>query len=464
MDIDTQDELLVEYDDGDAPMREEEGDAEMLEGGAGTSLKISYLGVELMGSADDNDDTPMVEDEVIVITDEAIVEETEIDMQPADEDDVDTPMREDEPSTTTMAEPTISEEPATTTITETEPAWPPQPTDVPPVPSLLPSALSVPQETRHEEGKIHDGDIPQTTETASVVAQLADEPSGELTQKLGRGGDGKTPAGEDDATSQVVEPALSVRGSEFGTNVGPGTTAPPSAAPSIIDNTDQQQQRQEGGEMSKEQEANWPPAPTEVPAVPSMLPSALAVPEPVAGEGVARAEGEGRGSAVADDGSVVVGGEKPLEEGKSLQKGKELEESRDAVVPVIVGESTIDPDLVPIVLVINATQHRTLFSPLPEGIRYLVSDANGEEQDLTDSVGDPLLSGMAVDVFRAPLSEVFQGLRDALVERDSDFSVKRGKELVLDVPELELSVGEVSRHAAPTHSPKCVLILRRRTG
>lgn len=216
--------------------------------------------------------------------------------------------------------------------------------------------------------------------------------------------------------------------------------------------------------MSKEQEANWPPAPTEVPAVPSMLPSALAVPEPVAGEGVARAEGEGRGSAVADDGSVVVGGEKPLEEGKSLQKGKELEESRDAVVPVIVGESTIDPDLVPIVLVINATQHRTLFSPLPEGIRYLVSDANGEEQDLTDSVGDPLLSGMAVDVFRAPLSEVFQGLRDALVERDSDFSVKRGKELVLDVPELELSVGEVSRHAAPTHSPKCVLILRRRTG
>lgn len=428
MDIDTQDELLVEYDDGDAPMREDEGDAEMLEGGAGTFLNFPYLGVELISGVDDNDDTPMLEDEVIVITDQVLVEETEIVMQPAEEeDDVDTPMREDEPSTTTMD--TVTSAPTPISTTPADPTWPPQPTDVPPVPSLLPSALSVPQETRHEEGKIHDGETPQNDEPTSIVA----EPTADMERP-------------DDATSQVVEPAMSVRGSEFGTNIGPGTTAPPSAAPSISDPVNQSQQQEQGVTTSEQGKDNWPPAPTEVPAVPSLLPSALAVPDPVAGEGVVRADGGEKGSVVADDGSVAVGGEKPLQKVESLEKGKDHQEEKPAgaAVPIVVGEAPADPDLVPIVLILNGTHHRTLFSPLPSGTKYLVPDANGEERDLTDDVGEPLLSGMAVDVFRAPLSEVFQGLRDALVEWDPEFSVKRGKELVLDVPELELSVGEVS--------------------
>lgn len=395
----------------------------------------------------------MGDDEVVVV--DQVVEE--IDMQPAEEDDVDTPMREDEPSTVEMtAQESIKE--AETPNHEKSTSWPPEPTDVPPVPSLLPSALSVPQETRHEEGKIHDGEIPRGGETASVVAEPAGDTERQTTSGEGKLGlaQGKTEDDDGDATSEVVEPALSVRASEVGTAHGSGTTGPPSAAPSIAGQEGETSSSAIGEQPKKRGEGettHWPPAPTDVPAVPSLSPSALAVPELTEGEGAR----EARGSVVADAGSVkgetgVVEpiGEKSraevgsLEEGKQLEGGKQGEESNQAAVPIIIGASASDAETVPIILVINATHHVTLFRPLPSATRYHATDANGESRDLTDSVAGPLLKGMEVDVYRAPLSEVFQALRDALVERDPEFSVKRGKELVLDIRELQLSIGEVS--------------------
>lgn len=333
---------------------------------------------------------------VRVMTGEILVEEVEIDMRPAEEEDTDTPMRED------GDESRVGDGDADESRIEADAdaSWPPAPTDVPPVPSLLPSALAVPPTAQHEEGKIQDRG---SGGAESVVADLGQVP---LDDDVPRDGD---------AASERVEPALS-RGSDGGyTNDAraPGTTG--TAPPSVGD-----------------QDAQWP-APTEVPPVPSLLPSALAVPdagEPSGGERRERREESVRAEPA---GSVV--------RGAGSHQSRERENGAESVdeVPSVIGDSSTDDHAVPLVLVINETSHQPLFAPLPSGMRY----------DAPKTLGQPLLAGMAVDVFRAPLSEVFQALRDALAERDDEFSVKRGKELVLDVPALQLSLGEVSRPTEP---------------
>ena len=403
----------------------------------------------------------------------AIVEEgTEIDMQPAEEEnDEDTPMREDVPEEVrkNVAENThyISTEQdpaaASTSVTETA-SWPPAPTDVPPVPSLLPSALAVPQEARHEEGKIHDGAI-RTSSPPSVVAESAAVPSDPPVEPTTVQVVASTDAEE--TQSNAVEPAVSVRGSDIGTMIedrnGTATTA------TFVHEGD-------AAELEGEKDAGkWPPAPTDVPVVPSMLPSALAVPDistevdhvrpqdPGLGEeasvvaepaqsvraGEAQREihagvnGERQEKEVGAEEVINSGAEKKVNgdgNGEDTRKEEQTAETTRVDEGIVADDSRraiIDPpqsDEMPIVLVISNVLHQPLFAPLPADIEY--------ESD--EPIATPILAGMAVDLYGAALSEIFQGLRDALAHGDDAFSIKRGKELVLEQQELSLRVGEVS--------------------
>jgi hypothetical protein len=391
-------------------------------------------------------------------------EEIEIDMQPAEEEnDDDTPMREDVPE---EVQEEVTEDvndintelgPGVGSAPVSEPAsWPPAPTDVPPVPSLLPSALAVPQEAQHEEGKVHEGAI-STSRPASVVAEPAAVPADPslepTTAQL------VAPADGEETRSNAVEPAASVRGSDIGT-VNEDYIGTATAATSV-----------NGGDAGKDEE-KWPPAPTEVPAVPSMLPSVLAVPDASVDKAGAVAAESGRGeeaSVVAEPaGSVraedasrdidggVDGAVNGDDAGGVSTNGVEKEVSGDVdgqdareeeLAETVQGESetvaggSIATDIntpqsqkMPIVLVISNVRHQPLFATLPSDVEY--------ESD--EPVGPPILAGMAVDLYETALSEIFQGLRDALAHSDDAFSIKRGKELVLEQQELSLRVGEVS--------------------
>jgi hypothetical protein len=411
----------------------------------------------------DDNDTPMIDDAVAMTLASStgiVVEETEIDMRPVEEEnDGDTPMREDPEEINGKT----TEQQLNPISADTLP-WPPAPTDVPAVPSLLPSALAVPQENRHEEGKIHDG--AKTSSPPSIIAEPAATDPAAPNPLL-------TLSREEDTESNVVEPAFSVRGSDMGT-INEDRNGTTTAATSV-----------HGGDAEATNEAGkWPPAPTEVPAVPSMLPTALSVPDAATEEGAHEKGEAGReeasvvaepagsvgaeaAQAVEVDG-VEVDGVKGVEE-KDVQKtngdsGDAVREEYQTVQAEIkndvgktngdVGEADEeDPHTVqeeenledsktdvnpseemPIVLVISNVLHQPLFAPLPSDLEY--------ESD--EPIGPPILAGMAVDVYGAALSEVFQGLRDALARSDDAFSVKRGKEMVLEQQELSLRVGEVS--------------------
>lgn len=421
----------------------------------------------------DDNDTSMIDDTAIAMTlassTAIVVEETEIDMRPAEEEnDDDTPMLEDAPEESNGIGATedypITE--PTTSASKTE-SWPPAPTDVPPVPSLLPSALAVPQENRHEEGKIHDGAV-KTSSPPSVIAEAADASSNPLPEPTNARLTTLTREAED-TESNAVEPAFSVRGSDMGT-INEERNGTITAATSV-----------HGGDTVEPETGNeagkWPPAPTEVPAVPSMLPSALAVPDAVTEEAGAHEQiGEsGRGkeaSVIAEPAGSVGANAASLDvaagvegagqdangnAGENINGGAEKDTNGDLggdkidvkdeeIATTVQAEDDLtaedskadikpsQSDDMPIVLVISDTNHQPLFAPLPSDLEY--------ESD--EPVGPPILAGMAVDVYGAALSEVFQGLRDALAHGNDAFSVKRGKELVLEQQELSLRVGEVS--------------------
>lgn len=401
-----------------------------------------------------------------------VEEETEIDMQPAEEEnDDDTPMREDVPAEMRedVAENTNDigreQDPAvaSTSVSETAP-WPPAPTDVPPVPSLLPSALAVPQEARHEEGKIHDGAI-QNSSPLSVVAEPAAVPSDLTVEPTTAQFVAFTDAEE--TQSNAVEPAVSVRGSDIGT-IYEDRNGTATAATSVHEGDVAESEA--GKETGK-----WPPAPTEVPAVPSMLPSVLAVPDVSAEADHERPQDPGLGeeaSVIAEPAGSVRAGEAPREidagvNGERQEKedgtekvinsgaekkvigdvnGEDSHKEEQTAEPTRVDNGTVADDSkgaivdppqsheMPIVLVISNVHYQPLFAPLPADIEY--------ESD--EPIESPILAGMAVDLYGAALSEIFQGLRDALAHGDDAFSIKRGKELVLEQQELSLRVGEVS--------------------
>ncbi|KAJ9110627.1 hypothetical protein QFC19_001456 [Naganishia cerealis] len=523
MDIDKQDDILVDYDDGDAPMRNDadvilvdEADAEMVDDAeavklgmcevlsASGSLLICYLCAV-------DDDTPMVDDaaDVVPITvEEVVVEETEIDMQPAEEDqegdnDGDTPMREDEDdpvvrfmdeelgvspaveTTSNIAQP--SEE--TVSMSSTNANWPPQPTDVPAVPSLLPSALAVPQDITHQEGKIHDATLRSATadpsdsqqgrtvdpEAASIIAE-AESPATLhptiLAETQTREAEQRDRDAAAETQSNLVEPAGSVRESDFGT--GMTGTAPNSVAGDATEERANTLTTPMAGVGDDGRDGKWPPAPTEVPAVPSLLPSALAVPNVVAPDAdggvdaqiptgdMANMEKNGAGreesaSVVAEPaGSVRAGeGEGSVRADEGLVQSGTAEHEDDVASPASVldaaqstaGTQQQHADLPPIVIVIDSTRHQPLFSPLPAGVEYpfpVPASESGDQQRREWDTSSPILPDLQAELADAPMSELFMALRVSLGE---DFAEERGKELVIYQEELGLKVGEDNKHA-----------------
>ncbi|KAJ9118765.1 hypothetical protein QFC22_003986 [Naganishia vaughanmartiniae] len=510
MDIDDKQDELLEYEDGDAQMRtdavdadvilvdEAEGDAEMVDD---AELK-----------QDDNDDTPMVDDvDQPAMVEETMVEETEIVMQPAEEEgdgdsDGDTPMREDgdesiiimeeiaveafptntapEETSINIAPPQQSEE--TVSMSSVSANWPPQPTDVPPVPSLLPSALAVPQDIRHQEGKIHDAthhssahgglvDSPDDKavdeDAASIIAEP--DPAAPHPPATSAAPQAQVTAEKADDTtmletrSNFVEPAGSVRESDFG-GTGMTATAPNSVADDAVEertNTATSTTPLVPGSAAK-----WPPAPTEVPAVPSLLPSALAVPDRVDSEngvlsssgreGKLHAEASGRvgreetESVVAEPAGSVRAAEAATSVRANGNHGGDDEDDASSVFTAKseLGENTAggtgtkqkDP-LPPIIVVVSNTRHQPLFAPLPAGIEYAFPSADSDESGKATSVGwdtsSPILPDLQTDLADAPICELFVALRISLGE---EFAETRGKELIIYQEELGLKVGEVS--------------------
>ncbi|KAJ9101259.1 hypothetical protein QFC21_003478 [Naganishia friedmannii] len=518
MDIDEKQEEILEYEDGDAQMGTDAVDADII-----LVDEVEGDDAEMVDDAevvkqDDNDDTPMVDDGDPIgqptIVEETMVQETEIVMQPAEEEregdsDGDTPMREDgdesiiileettvealpthaAPETATMmgqpSEETVSMVPASAT-------WPPQPTDVPAVPSLLPSALAVPQDIRHQEGKIHDAthhssahelvdsqdDRAVDPDAASIIAEpdvtVSHPPTTSPPQPQETAEKAHDTTMMLETRSNFVEPAESVRESDFG-GTGMTATAPNSVAgdsPEGRLNTNTTKTPLLPGSAGK-----WPPAPTEVPAVPSLLPSALAVPDRVSSEnGVLSSSGkerkvhiEGNGGGKEETESVVAepaGSVQAAETAASVRgNGKhggdgEAEEEDDAS-SVFTGKSELGEPMAggmgtqpggdllpPIIIVVNNTRHQPLFAPLPAGVEYSFPSAGSDEAAKTTAarwdISSPILPDLQAELADAPIIELFMALRISLGE---EFAASRGKELVIYQEELGLKIGEDNKHA-----------------
>jgi hypothetical protein len=495
-------------------------------------LYVDALAESLCLHIDDNDDTPMVDDADAggqpTIVEETMVEETEIVMQPAEEErdgdsDGDTPMREDGndsivvleedafeplpvarlPQTNVNIAPSQQQLPSEETISMSSPSvnWPPQPTDVPPVPSLLPSALAVPQDIKHQEGKIHDAthhsstqDLVDSTDgrpvdadAASIIAEpdataaavISRPPTPSATQPLQETAEKADDASMMETRSNYVEPAGSVRESDFD-GTGITGTAPNSVAGDAVEDR-MNTSTTATTPLVPGSGGKWPPAPTEVPAVPSLLPSALAVPDHVhdgengvlsssGREGKLHVEGDGRGgkeeseSVVAEPAGSVRAAETSAsvrENGKHGDDGVEGkgEDEEDDASSVFTGKSELGDGatggtgtqqtsdlLPPIIIVITNTRHQPLFAPLPAGVEYpFPSAGSGEVGKTTSGAGwdtlSPILPDLQAELADAPMSELFMALRVSLGE---EFAAERGKELVIYQEELGLKVGEVS--------------------
>jgi hypothetical protein len=356
-------------------------------------------------------------------------------------------------------EPNLNPSPAPN-VTE----WPPAPTSIPPVPSRLPEATLIPPEVQHEEGKLNP--LNARSELEVEVNSIAAEPPASPSRTVastsfvlpgtstrppsppvgvegtggvrlapgskevveGNEGEGQGESkGEDEVLHKTVDVAVpATDGGVLGEGtVSAGTTAAVEEA-----------KRGSLTEASEQPENDAEPAE----AVGIETETVKVDAHPV--DGAVAEDGE-QGEVHADDEvplTEVDHAEDDPEEHDHDELSEEQEDEEEQEQEQ--DEETGEPKFSPIVIEIISNALRPLFFPLSEHNAELCTRfTRPDSDDWECEPYDPLLPGLADELYKAPLRDVFVALRARLGE---EWDESRGTEMILHERNLGLKIGEVS--------------------
>lgn len=345
--------------------------------------------------------------------------------------------------------------------------WPPAPTSIPPVPSRLPEATLIPPEVQHEEGKLDPLNSRSELEVNSIAAEPPASPSRTVVSTSfvlpgtstrppsppvggeGTGGvmlvpgstegvkeeDGEVAVqGESNGEGEVVHETVDVAasttdGAVLGEGAGSaGTTAAVEEA-----------KRGSLTEASEQPENDTKPAE----AVGIETETVKVDAHPVDGAVVEDGEEDG---VHADDEVPLTEEADHAEHDPEEHDHDELSEEQEdeEEQEQEQDEETGEPKFSPIVIEIISNALRPLFFPLSEHNAELCTRfTRPDSDDWECEPYDPLLPGLADELYKAPLRDVFVALRARLGE---EWDESRGTEMILHERNLGLKIGEDNKY------------------
>lgn len=317
--------------------------------------------------------------------------------------------------------------------------WPPAPTSIPAVPSRLPEASLIPSLLQHEEGKI------MRSEINSVAAEPPASPSKTLLSVNALAS--RPPSPPVAAGPPIEEPATTDKTS---------IDAVPDVVDAAVDET-----------KDKATEAAL------------VIPADIETGTIAAESGKSQDFSEGKtADIVSNDGPrresnevLVTKTEASAESNSTDALTKDAVEEHDQTLMHVhehtqsnvedqpegeqhgadhdehdhhagdYNEHTGEQDYPPIVIEIVPGVVRPLFFPLAKELWSEIERSDVPEGDEKSDPERPLLPGLAVELFKAPLRDLFVALRAVLGE---DWDESRGTEMILHEKALGLKIGEVS--------------------
>jgi hypothetical protein len=317
--------------------------------------------------------------------------------------------------------------------------WPPAPTSIPAVPSRLPEASLVPSLLQHDEGKILRSEVnsiaaeppASPSKTLLSINALASRPP---SPPVATGLPSQEPDSSDKAlievASDVVDAAaeetkdkaseaalVNPANTETGTIVVESGINQDSLIAKTIEVISTDEARHEGNEAS----AAKPEAPAELSSTDALTKDA------VDEHDQALRNGREHSQPNVED--------QPEGEHHDVDHDEHDHHTGD------YNEHTGEQDYPPIIVEIVPGVVRPLFFPLAKELWSEIERSDVPEGDERSDPERPLLPGLAVELFKAPLRDLFVALRAVLGE---DWDESRGTEMILHEKALGLKIGEVS--------------------
>ena len=344
-------------------------------------------------------------------------------------------------------------------VNPTSADWPPAPTSVPAVPSRLPEASLIPPGIQHEEGRL----------LLSEVNSIAAEPPASPTKTIASFA---LPGMSRPPSPPIADQGAAVAGLEDGidsdkpaiegfpvaastSNSGRAKVDSDSAALTVEETVPVVQSEKAPESSPNVADGNGSQPDAQVKPVDQVLNTANGAVESVV-------------APIGDHGDSIVDQAKEAApvEGSGHEEAEHVDaqhDEHDELSHEEQDEETGEPKYAPIVIEIVTNALRPLFFPLSEdNAESTERMTRPDSEDWETEPYNPLLPGMAEELYKAPLRDVFVALRAVLGE---DWDESRGTEMILHERSLGLKIGEVSplcRHALQSRSLTAIYLLYHR--